>query len=247
MQKPQNILVRDGKWMITDLGIAHSKNKTPTDDSKTGKHRVGSDEFGGPEDRVSRKYDIWGIGCVGCILLAWLMGGSIGVEAFRRNRRHRERDITVVYNFYCVESKGLQPAVDSLLSRVANMDGYSKKVAPILRRMLSYDPDGRPTARQAGEDFKEALRLETFAASTQPATRRLNLSRYRQRTGVDPALHLEPASMDSQHHPIRDIQTTTFLRFLKQKFPLSEKLKIQVRSRQRTIAIELSADLDIGT
>jgi len=168
--KTPNILVRMEKWMIADLGRAHRKDKIDADfdlvqrknneiaTSKT-KRRSGCMEFGGPETTVNRKFDVWGMACVGCITFAWLRKGAKGVKQFREDRRQEIPGelTTVLYNFYR-QGPGdpqLHPAVEKLLSEAT--DDLSKGVAGILRDMLSIKVDDRPTAQQAEKRFAKLL------------------------------------------------------------------------------------------
>jgi len=162
--KCQNILVRKGKWMIADLGIAHRKSRDET--SLTGR-KLGAKEFGGPETRVTRKFDIWGIACVGCIVFAWLLGGACAVDQFREDRKaeisESDGSDSYLYNFFqrVGPDAVIHPAVEALFSK-AN-DPISKGVATILKDMLSINVDMRPTAEEAEKRFGEMLSVEPLA------------------------------------------------------------------------------------
>jgi len=162
--KCQNILVRKGKWMIADLGIAHNKS---TDGTSTTGRRPGPEEFGGPETRVTRKFDIWGIACVGCIVFAWLLGGAGSVAQFREDRKVEISEphgaVSILYNFFQMGPDGavVHSAVEELFSKAD--DPISKGVAAILRDMLSIDVNMRPTAEEAEKRFGEVLAVEPLA------------------------------------------------------------------------------------
>jgi len=162
--KCQNILVRKGRWMIADLGIAHRKSTVGA--SVTGR-RPGSEEFGGPEMMVTRKFDIWGIACVGCIVFAWLLGGAGGVAQFREDRKTETPEphgaVSILYNFFQTGPDGvaIHPAVEVLFSKAD--DPISKGVAAILKDMLSIDVKKRPTAKEAEKRFGEVLAVEPLA------------------------------------------------------------------------------------
>jgi serine/threonine protein kinase len=162
--KCQNILVRKGKWMIADLGIAHNKS---TDGTSTTGRRPGPEEFGGPETRATRKFDIWGIACVGCIVFAWLLGGAGGVAQFREDRKVEILEphgvTSILYNFFQKGPDGavIHPAVEELFSKAD--DPVSKGVAAILKDMLSIDVKMRPTAEEAEKRFGDVLDVEPLA------------------------------------------------------------------------------------
>jgi len=170
--KCQNILVRKGKWMIADLGIAHGNN---TDGASLTGRRPGSEEFGGPEMMVTRKFDIWGVACVGCIVFAWLLGGAGGVDQFREDRRVEISEphgvASILYNFFQMWPDGvvIHPAVEELFSKAD--DPISKGAAAILKDMLSIDVHMRPTAEEAEKRFGELLGVEPLALQLPRAAR----------------------------------------------------------------------------
>jgi len=157
--KCQNILVCKGKWMIADLGIAHSKSDGIG--TSLTRRRPGPEEFGGPEARVTRKFDIWGIACVGCIVFAWLLDGAGGVSQFREDRKvaisESDGPTSTLYNFFqrVGPDTVIHPAVEALFSKTN--DPISKGVAAILKDMLSINVDMRPTAEEAEKRFGKVL------------------------------------------------------------------------------------------
>jgi serine/threonine protein kinase len=151
--KPANILVRNKKWMIADLGLAHCRS-IAKGSSQTNR-KLGSDEFSPQETSVNRKFDVWGMGCVGCIVMVWLDGGVKAVQRFYNAREHEESKGVFVRNFYCKRQGILLPVVDKMLS--AAKGKLSKEVAGILRDMLSYNPGDRPDAKSAEKRFAKVL------------------------------------------------------------------------------------------
>jgi serine/threonine protein kinase len=202
--KPANILARNGKWMIADLGLAH-RRPTSKGGSLTNRKPC-SDEFAPSEGQVNRKFDIWGIACVGCIVMVWLNGGVKAVEEFRQARRHNESEgisggaQVIAYNFYCNELRSLQPAVDRMLTDLGEKDELSRNVASILREMLSYDPAARPDAKSAEMKFAVALNLATTNVEA-PEKRRESLS-------IDSNGHLTVPGMQSGNMPPRHLPGT---------------------------------------
>ncbi|KAF8253455.1 kinase-like protein [Wilcoxina mikolae CBS 423.85] len=163
--KPRNILICNGEWVITDLGLGHHKIVRELGQSKTAK-KVGTDEYAPPEMNVGRSYDVFAMGCIGCEILVWLKDGAAGIPRFRENRKHVEGEPgkiqATVYNFHCGKDvDDLQPAVKNVLLEAKNEGGLSKAVAEILEDMLIHeDPKTqkkRPTAFEAVNRFKELL------------------------------------------------------------------------------------------
>jgi len=161
--KCQNILVRKGKWMIA----GSEYRKSYANGTSATRRKPGPEEFGGPEATVTRKFDIWGIACVGCIVSAWLLGGAGGVAQFREDRKveNPESDwpTSTLYNFFqrVGPDAVIHPAVEALFSK-AN-DPISTGVAAILKDMLSIDVEMRPTAEEAEKRFGEVLSVEPLA------------------------------------------------------------------------------------
>lgn len=170
--KPHNILVHLGKWVIADLGLAHFKEKLVAGQSST-KKRPGSDEFGGPESEPSRKYDMYSMGCMGCIVMVWLAGGKQAVVDFKKARKHVV-DGAKLFNFHSDKTEsGLQPGVEDLLSKAeaalaspyasirnSEIDPYASKLAPVLRRMLSFKPTERPITFEVIQQLEHILGIK---------------------------------------------------------------------------------------
>lgn len=160
--EPANILFYRGYLAITDLGVAHHKVTNELDRTRTTR-KSGNDEYSPHESEVSRSYDIWGLGAIGCELLVWLKRGSDGVAEFHEKRKHSITKIgeatETVSNFHCGEGvDDLQPAVKDVLSEAENDSELSAGVVKILRSMLSHDPHKRPTALIAENRFGRLLR-----------------------------------------------------------------------------------------
>ncbi|MCJ1264738.1 hypothetical protein MMC22_004613 [Lobaria immixta] len=91
--KPQNILVKDGIFLLADFGLARLKNEGV--DSITN-HKYGTYTYGGPEttqpiasghSQVGRALDIWSWGCIITEIITFTLLGSSKVINFRSARK----------------------------------------------------------------------------------------------------------------------------------------------------------------
>lgn len=91
--KPQNILVKDGIFLLADFGLARLKNEGV--DSITN-HKYGTYTYGGPEttqpiatghSQVGRALDIWSWGCIITEIITFTLLGSSEVINFRLARK----------------------------------------------------------------------------------------------------------------------------------------------------------------
>jgi serine/threonine protein kinase len=89
--KPSNILVNpNGVWQITDFGQAKFTNMSGSNSRVA--HVGGTDDFAPPEyekidERFSRKYDVWSLGCILLEAVAFAVRGTRGVKALDEARR----------------------------------------------------------------------------------------------------------------------------------------------------------------
>jgi serine/threonine protein kinase len=89
--KPSNILVDlNGVWQITDFGQAKFTNMSGSTSRVA--HVGGTDDFAPPEyeridERFSRKYDVWSLGCILLEAVAFAVRGIRGVKALDEARR----------------------------------------------------------------------------------------------------------------------------------------------------------------
>ncbi|KAI5813196.1 kinase-like domain-containing protein [Pyronema omphalodes] len=168
--KPDNILIYNNKWAITDLGMAHYK-LVPTDaaiaQSLTSR-KAGNDTYGPPErSDVTRAYDIFSVGAIGCDVLAWIKGGHQEVAAFKIRRQETVyiggiKESGCHYYHLDPKQKRLNTAVIKLLEDTIEEGGLLGNVASVLKEMLSYDRAGRPRAKEAEKKFANALGRQPF-------------------------------------------------------------------------------------
>jgi hypothetical protein len=130
--------------------------------------KPGNDTYGAPErPNVTRAYDIFSVGAIGCDVLVWIKHGPKAVATFKEDRRLKaviDGFVENVCNFYHPDpkQKKLNPAVIKLLEETIKEGGLLGTVAGILKEMLSYDKADRPKAWEAEKKFAAALGHNTF-------------------------------------------------------------------------------------
>jgi serine/threonine protein kinase len=168
--KPQNILIRDGVFLLADFGLARLKDTA--EDSSTD-HKYGALTYGAPESqqqvvnkrsRVSRALDIWSWGCILIEIITFDLLGSEGVIRFRDYRK-TETGIRVDHFFH--DMKKLKPEVEEWLRYIQGVSSLGNsvsrgnmivKILAIVERMLSAMPQDRPCSTFIFRGFHRCLR-----------------------------------------------------------------------------------------
>ncbi|KAI0436543.1 kinase-like domain-containing protein [Xylaria telfairii] len=104
--KPKNILLFDdhlennprGRLIISDAGLAKFHNQVTSRRVAGTSTMGGTQEYGPPDLRrgkgdgykLSRRYDMWSLGCVFLEFIVWVLGGYDEVEKFRNSRKSSE-------------------------------------------------------------------------------------------------------------------------------------------------------------
>lgn len=192
--KPENILIFHdhmspvGRWKITDFGVSRLKKAQSDSDDHVvypyyhipkapasltiPKRPMGS--FQAPEvERQKEKVvgiqsDIWSLGCVLCLVLAYAIGGTSLVKTFDETRKQRkeEKDESMSYEddyYYVDKPPTLKPEVTTWFHSITQgRKSWVKHCTSIIASMLNIDPRNRPSARLAekklycvGEEIKE--------------------------------------------------------------------------------------------
>jgi len=155
--KPQNILCIGGKLVLSDFGLSRLR---PEVDGSRSLFKRGEGSYIAPECEpsdedfkpapIGRPSDIWSLGCVLCEVLAYLSAepgdGPGEVANFRKSRRIPLGPF-VSYHFHSVD--GINQAVLDFLDKyTANSSSPSpfKSLAFLIRDILQFNPDMRPTA-----------------------------------------------------------------------------------------------------
>lgn len=180
--KPANILVFHdprapvGRWKIADFGISRLKKAHSNSDDHGGypyyhvpsvpasltipKRPMGS--FQAPEVErqkekvVGPKSDVWSLGCVLCLVLAYAIGGTSYVKKLdeTRQRRKEEQNPSTSYadDYYHRDSPfTLKPEIKTWLNEFCDTtksrNSWVRPCTNIITAMLSTDPRERPTAK----------------------------------------------------------------------------------------------------
>ena len=153
--KPSNILVNNGKLLLSDFGL--SRLQKMEEGSQT-TFRKGGADYLAPEcedvtgrfkhRRVGRASDIWSLGCVLAEILAYLSvepaKGPKAVQSFKEDRRTKFEPF-IMYPFF--GHKVINPSVRRLLEHcIQNLSCELGLLARIVDKILQFDPDQRPSA-----------------------------------------------------------------------------------------------------
>lgn len=143
--KPENILLfsSDGDeqptLVIADVGIAkfHSeetrKRKEEGYITTNAKLRYEPPEIElRPGENISRRFDVWSMGCVLLEFIIWLLHGSDGQRIFNKELREKEPRIQ---RFWHVD-KQRQPCIHPVVQEWLNRLGQDAKGTPVLEELL---------------------------------------------------------------------------------------------------------------
>ncbi|KAE9378267.1 kinase-like protein [Stipitochalara longipes BDJ] len=197
--RPANILVFKKSalterelWKIHDFGISRVKKTHPEEtgwrrlfpaiagnDTASGTINARSGTFLGPEakdltekgiGKVKAIIDVWSLGCIISVGLAFLAGGSISVEKFAEERERRAESSEDCFFVNRKGSRILNPAVSDYLKVVRNTLSTGRDPDPtiiqlikrtedlVLKRLLIPDPGKRKSAKEALELLKQILK-----------------------------------------------------------------------------------------
>lgn len=153
--KPDNILYRSGKLILTDFGLSRLSDEHEGSKSM---YRNGGGEYWAPECvsiqedfkklHVGRSSDMWSFGCVLAEMLTYLQEGSTGVQNFSEKR------VILFQGYWECKSfhEGTKPseAVTNWLSRLSGrptITNAQKSLMVIVRDLLQQEPDVRSEAQ----------------------------------------------------------------------------------------------------
>ena len=160
--KPSNILcMYDNTYVLVDFGtfarISDSRISMTVGDCNWSEYAPPFDE------ELGESTESWSIGCVGVVLLVWIVCGPSGVEKFRKRRKscQQKKSTGIVREcvpfFHACGSGGLSlnPAVDEALKL---LESHYQEVVNIFQGMLSMNRATRLTATQAADQLNIYLR-----------------------------------------------------------------------------------------
>jgi serine/threonine protein kinase len=170
--KPQNILVKDGTFLLADFGLAHLKDPT-TDSGTVDKH--GALTYGAPETlagihsptrSLGRALDIWSWGC---ILIEIITVELLGCRELLKFRKFRTTSSALrIDSFFYVASEvkpEVKPEVDTWLSilrewTLTHEYGFGllvRQTLDLIQKMLVPDPKTRDSAASLHRKFRKFL------------------------------------------------------------------------------------------
>ena len=153
--KPDNILYRPGKLILSDFGLSRLSDE---DQGSKSLFRNGGAEYWAPECHsvdedfkklhVGRSSDMWSFGCILSEMLTYLQRGSTGVEKFSS-----EREVTLAGYLVCtLFHEGPKPskAVTQWLSGLCTsptMTTSQRSLLLVVNDLLQHDPNARSRAQ----------------------------------------------------------------------------------------------------
>lgn len=170
--KPQNILIKDGVFLLADFGLARLKD--PVSQSGT-IHKHGALTYGAPETlenssrsgrSVGRALDIWSWGCILIEVITLELMGPMGVAQFRQNRTTN----TAMRSDTFFHSAGkLKPEVEIWIDGLRDSpttDKYRlrclvKSTLDVVKTMLAPDPKQRGSATSVHLQLYEYVHYAT--------------------------------------------------------------------------------------
>lgn len=174
--KPENILWEKlpnnddlpGVLKIADLGLARFHRQQSR--SAINPHQVvGSPTYEPPETTlkllISRKYDIWSMGCVYLEFTIWLLAGSDGLRQFTEARRQRAHDGVDDETFFSILPSNvaqLRPAVIDWIAKMYAHENCTPAIHDVLD--LIFDKLLRTEALQRDDSTAVHKRLGEISA-----------------------------------------------------------------------------------
>ena len=189
--KPENILLFSDKqnnrtfWRISDFGLAEineivlSGSTTQPEHTYANKGKQGDPEYSAPDEalqqKTSRKYDIWSLGCIYLEILIWVFGR--GGEELREFQEERlivsEPQANQDQKFWYVSRTGvrLKPKVVEKLKTLrpeCAQRGVFKELFRLTSDMLTIKPAERPNAPTVHNDMVQILTQAEHDLSDDP-------------------------------------------------------------------------------
>ncbi|KAJ4365203.1 positive regulation of MDA-5 signaling pathway [Neocucurbitaria cava] len=177
--KPDNILVfiynQDGKktyWMrLSDFSCANVRDLVRSvsgqkRDSWATENKKSTPNYRAPEflrdEKISRPYDMWSLGCVYLELLVWYTEGYDALKEFRTARLRQVKPDGIKDEGFCYTTERgenatvhLRDIVQKKLKEVSvRCTGHLAAIAKVVPGLLQVDPKKRPTAADLVEQLK---------------------------------------------------------------------------------------------
>ncbi|KAL6238797.1 hypothetical protein BDW75DRAFT_236996 [Aspergillus navahoensis] len=166
--KAQNVLWfrAENVLKIADLGLASVRGR----DSRSNIHPntvTESPTYSPPEKQrrhlVSRKWDIWSLGCLYLEFVTYLVLGNAAIEQFSRKREDASSEIPELLSdeFYSPDYETVKPSVVSWVAHLKQHPHCSSLMHNILdlvmSKMILVDPGSRGTSAEICEELEKML------------------------------------------------------------------------------------------
>ena len=168
--KPDNILYRPGKFILSDFGLSRLSDE---DEGSKSLYRNGGAEYWAPEChsvdedfkklQVGRSSDMWSFGCILSEMLTYLQRGSTGVEIFSS-----KREVTLGGYLECrLFHEGAKPsqAVTQWLSKLRSwltITDSQKGLLVVINDLLQHEPDARSRAQDITLSLFHVAQTEVY-------------------------------------------------------------------------------------
>ena len=166
--KPDNILYRSGKLILSDFGLSRLSEEADGSDSL---YRNGAADYWAPECLspkegfkklpVGRSSDIWSFGCILLELLTYLQMGPSGVEKFSEKRTIDLASFWTTKTFHGGDKphEGVSQWL-SLLHRQSTM--AQNELVGVIQNLLRIEPSERPKAKDVTLDLFHIAQHELY-------------------------------------------------------------------------------------
>lgn len=168
--KPDNILYRLGKLILSDFGLSRLSDE---DEGSKSLYRNGGAEYWAPECHsidenfrklpVGRSSDMWSFGCILSEMLTYLQEGSTGVKSFSD-----KREVILAGYFECKlfhERSKPSEAVTQWLSRLSSWPTITiaqKSLMVVIKDLLQQEPDARSKAHDISLSLFHIAQAEVY-------------------------------------------------------------------------------------
>lgn len=164
----QNILIKQGSWVISDFGLARVRSLAPGEDSGIEYH-YGASTYKAPEcrvkERVGRASDIWSLACILSEVITFIVRGREGWEEFIKRRQTAKIAPAGVqlppglqdsfHDNFSLKTEVLEWFME--LESTPEADAQVQDFLQLFTDMLQQKPDDRPRIDEVEDRFLEIL------------------------------------------------------------------------------------------